>query len=392
MNLNNMRCEAWILEKGELGNKPGRLLPRQVNIAKLGPEEILVAPIYGCLEANLLHAIQRQPVDICQQRGEPFIIPGNACVAKIMEVGADVRTVVKGDLCMGFGIATGDAHGYPVKVLGYDAPHVSGILAKRVVMKQHQMIPLPVDTRFSLEQWAAFSARYVSAWSNWKVARACWDAQMSHANPAEHYVCGWGGGVSLAELELAKREGFNTIMITSRDSRHEYIASQGITPVNRRAFPNLDYQPSRYIEDAAYREAYKDSERKFLERLSDITGGKMIDIFFENIGQPVYRATLKALARQAVLATCGWKMGMEMNYLRAIESINRHIHVHTHYATYDEVVTAMAYADRTGWMPDIMGEAVYSWDEIPDLCEMYANEGKDSYFPVFAINELSSLD
>ncbi len=386
-----MTSEAWIIEKGTGITEPGKLKPYHVDIGLPGPKEIIVAPLYGCLEANLIHAIQRNPIDVCEQRNEPFIVPGNACVAKVMQVGANVSLVKQGDICMGFGISKGDDYGYPVTVVGYDAPNVSGSLAKRLLMQQHQMIPLPANTKFSLKQWAAFSARYVSAWSNWKVAFSCWKSQMENANPAEHFVCGWGGGVSLAQLQLAKLQGFKTIMIASKQSRLNHIALQGILPLNRRAFPNLNFQPGKYHKDPDFREAYKKSEKIFLEQLYQVTQGKMIDIFIENIGQPVYRATIKALARQAVISTCGWKMGMEISYLRALECISRHIHVHTHYATHSDVVEAMAFAEKTGWIPDIAAEKVYLWEDIPALCDAYINEEIDSYFPVFEINKPDSL-
>ncbi len=386
-----MTSEAWILEKGDGTATPGTLKLQTVQVESPGPEEIIVAPLYGCLEANLIHAIQRRPVDICELRGEPFIVPGNACVARVMQAGANVNTVKAGDICMGFGTSKGDAYGYPVTVVGYDAPRVSGSLAKRVLMQQHQMIPLPANTKFSLKQWAAFSARYVSAWSNWRVASRCWKSQMEQVDPAEHFVCGWGGGVSLAELQLAKLEGFQTIMIASAQSRLDNIAKHGITPLNRAGFADLDYQPGKYHKDTAYKEAYKKSELIFLQQLHQLTGGKMIDIFIENIGQPVYLATLKALARQAVIATCGWKRGMEISYLRAVECISRHIHVHTHYAAYNEVVEAMAFAEKNGWIPDIESEKIYLWEDIPWLCDEYINEKIDSYFPVFEINHPGSL-
>lgn len=386
-----MTTEAWIIEKGNGVNEYGKLLPHHVDVALPGPEEIIVAPLYGCLEANLIHAIQRIPIDVCKQRNEAFVVPGNACVAKVMQVGEKVSHVKPGDLCMGFGISTADYYGYPVTVIGYDAPNVSGSLAKRVLMQQHQMIPLPSDTKFSLKQWAAFSARYVSAWSNWKVAYRCWKSQMENINPSEHFVCGWGGGVSLAQLQLAKLEGFQTIMIASKQSRLDHIEQHGIIPLNRRTFPDLTFHPGKYYKDEAFRDAYKKSEKIFLEQLYQITQGKMIDIFIENIGQPVYRATVKALARQAVISTCGWKMGMEISYLRALECISRHIHVHTHYATYNDVVEAMAFAEKTGWIPDIVSEKVYLWDDIPSLCDAYIKEEIDSYFPVFEINNPDSL-
>jgi NADPH:quinone reductase-like Zn-dependent oxidoreductase len=387
-----MECESWILESSNGVNTTGELQLHTTTIPKPDSEQIIVAPIFGCVEANLLHAIQRQPIDICKQRGESFVIPGNACVGKVMEVGENVRLVKKGDIGMAFGASQTDSFGYPMTVIGYDAPKTSGTLSKRVIMHESQLIPLSSKTRFSLKQWAAFSARYVTAWSNWKIALRCWKSQMEHANPTEHFVCGWGGGTSLAELQLAKGAGFGTLMIASNDWRMEYISRHGITPLNRSTFLNLNFQPSQYEQDAGYRQMYKQSEAEFLLHIKKLTGSKMVAIFIDNIGQPVYRATLKALARQAVITTCGWKMGMDLSNLRAIECINRHIHVHTHYATRNEVKEAMEYAEETGWIPDIDAEKVYDWNEIPFLCHEYAEGKIESYFPIFEINAPDCLE
>ena len=386
-----MTHEAWIIENGNGSHEPGKLKPHEIQITSPGPDEIVVAPLYGCLEANILHAIQRKPVDVCQLRGEPFIVPGNACVAKIMEVGSEVKSVKKGDVCMGFGIVEGDAFGYPKTVVGYDGKNVYGIMAKRTLLQQHQMIPLPAQTKFTLQQWAAFCARYVTAWSNWKIALGCWKSQMSKANFAEHFVCAWGGGVSIAQLQLAQQAGFQTIMISSKKSRLDQIAQLGVQPVDRKQFPDLNFQMRKYHKDPVYKEKYKKSELVFLQQIKELTQHKGVDIFIDNIGQAVHRATLKSLARQAVVTTCGWKTGMDMFYLRAIECINRHIHVHTHYAHHEDAVEAMAYAEKTGWMPDLANEKVYKWEEIPSLCEAYAAEKIDSYFPVFEINHPERL-
>ena len=63
-----------------------------------------------------------------------------------------------------------DQWGYPDKILGYDAPGTMGCLSTRMLLKEHELLALPESTRFSLAQWAAFSVRFVTAWSNWELA------------------------------------------------------------------------------------------------------------------------------------------------------------------------------------------------------------------------------
>ena len=116
-----------------------------------------------------------------------------------------------------------------------------------------------------------------------------------------------------------------------------------------------------------------------LERPSDQ------DIFIDNIGTPVFRGTLRVLARQGVITTAGWKCGMEMSLLRAVECIKRHIHVFTHFARHSEGVEAVSYAEAYGWIsPD--NNKVYEWEDIPQLAHDYDQNRLDSYFPLFAVN------
>jgi hypothetical protein len=102
------------------------------------------------------------------------------------------------------------------------------------------------------------------------------------------------------------------------------------------------------------------------------------------VGVPVLRATLKALARQGVIATAGWKEGMMIDLVRATECIARHQHIHTHYARYKQGLDAVAFAEKNGWLPPLDGK-VYAFDEVPQLFEDYAT-GDLGWFPVFAVN------
>lgn len=47
-------------------------------------------------------------------------------------------------------------------------------------------------------------------------------------------------------------------------------------------------------------------------------------IFIDNIGQSVYRLTMKGVGRQGVIATSGWKTGSMLPVLRANECQQRH--------------------------------------------------------------------
>ncbi len=383
------RTTAWILPKASSGEKgPGEIRQEEITLPEMGPEHCLVESVYGCWEGNMSHAIDRKPVDVAGQRGEDYVVLGNAGVVRVLQVGDKVTTVKKGQFAVLFCIGEWDKWGYPIKIFGYDAPGTIGLLAERTILHQMQVIPIPDNSRYTLKQWAAFSLRYITAWSNWQQAYGCWRVQMTLEDCPSPYVWGWGGGVTWAELTLARFYGAQVTMISGNPRRLRAIARSGMNAVDRRAFPHLDYDSAKYRGDPEYKASYLESERIFLRTVQEETDGVGVSIFLDYVGSPVTRATVKSLSRQGVVATAGWKEGMKIQHIRAIECIERHTHVHTHYARYPQGRAAVRFAENTGWMPDdTVDMDVYDFSEIPQLHADY-NEGRThSYFPIYEINK-----
>ncbi|HKV39401.1 MAG TPA: zinc-binding alcohol dehydrogenase family protein [Blastocatellia bacterium] len=389
--MGNIVTEAWVIYEGKpdpRGNPPPAELRReQFTFGDVDETEVLAEPIFGCWEANMTHALLRMPVDICRLRGEERVVLGNAGVVRILRAGDAVQSLAEGDLCIVYCNGIPDESGYPEKILGYDAPNTMGVLAKRLKLKANQVIPIPRNTSLSLQQWAAFSLRYITAWANWQKAYGCWRLQFGDGEAVRPIVCGWGGGVSLAELLLAKSIGAETALISSDPVRLEHIRQLGVCPIDRRQFESLSYDDDKYQSDSAYRENYCAAEGRFLGIIKEVTRGEGVSIFLDYIGAPVYRATLKALAPRGVLTTAGWKMGMKTWDIRAIECMKWHTHVYTHYALYSQGVAAMQFAERGGWAPPLDG-LEYSWEDIPALAADYGAGKISSYSPIFKINPL----
>lgn len=386
--MRKITTDAWVLYRNESETPQPAELQREPYTFELTDDDVLVEPIYGCWEANMTHALERDPIDICRQRGEEKIVIGNSGVVRVLEDSATHPHLKAGQLCMIYGDPFNDKYGYTLQVLGYDAPYTMGLFAKQSKVPPQCLIPFPEESTFTAKEWAAFCVRYVTAWENWRVSYGCWRVQMPNVDPADIHVWAWGGGVGLAQLALARAEGFQTAMVASSDQRLALIESMGIRPIDRREFAGLSYEPEKYQQDPDYRARYVAAERRFLEIVNDHTGGEGVSIFVDNIGLPVFRATTKALARQGVITTSGWKHGMKLTVLRAIECINRHLHVHTHGSHNDEVGKAMAASAGLEWRPPVADDPVYGWDEIPQLAEDYAAGRIESYFPLYAINPL----
>jgi NADPH:quinone reductase-like Zn-dependent oxidoreductase len=351
----------------------------------LEEDEALVEPLYGSYEANMHHALLRDPVDICRQRGEKSTVIGNLGVVRVLRLGSSSTTLREGDVCIVMPFGRRDRHGYAELVYGYDMPGTVGLMTKRTKVRAENLLPVPDNTPYSLPQWAAY-ARYFTAWDNWSVAFHCWQAQMRGQDPGDHLVFAWGGGVSLAELELARRAGFRVAMTASTDERLAYLQQKGIQPVDRRLFPDLARDGHGEPLDGVAETRYRASEREFLRVVSELSGGAGVAIFIDLIGATVYKATLKSLARQGVLTTAGWKGGMNLLNRRATECIKRHLHVNTHVWNFQDCAQIRDYQEQTGWIADIDPDAIYGFDEIPVLAQDYRMNKLSTYFPMYQVN------
>lgn len=385
--------EAWVLSEGppedtkqvgRKGEKPparvrGELVLEPFAFDDPKEHEILVEPIYGCWQGNMEHAIDRSPIDICRARGEPKVVIGNSGIARVVRVGSAVKGIREGDLGIP-GDCVLDEFDYMVGAYGYDAPNTIGMLAKQTKVKE--FYKLPDRSKYSLQQWAAWSLRYPTAWSNWQVALGALRLQLNEKQLPVPHVWGWGGGSTFAELDLARLQGCDATMISG--SHVEEIAARGIRALDRHGLGIIDFDERRFAMDEEYRKQYTAGEKAMLGQVKSITK-RGVSIFVDYIGSAVYRMTMKALARQGVIATAGWKLGMLTPVNRAVECIARHVHVFTHFANVEEMYPAMAFAEERGWMPE--GEIpLYAWEDIPKLVEDFRENRIASYFPLFAVN------
>ncbi|MDC0720414.1 zinc-binding dehydrogenase [Nannocystis bainbridge] len=383
-----IETEAWVLYERSGGSESALDSDdfRRETFAFPGPagDELLVEPLFGSWEGNMTHSLQRRPIDICKQRGERRVVIGNGSVLRVLRAGADVRGIHEGDVGILHGGHVQDEFGYTVLVQGYDAPGTVGVLAKRTKIAARNFLPLPLESHHRLEQWAAFSVRYLTAWSNYHLALGAYRLQVNEPLDPAPFVLGWGGGSTLAALDLARRAGCRAAMVSGSPQRLAELARMGIVGIDRRAFAGLEFDEGRYASDPEYHAAYRAAERAFLAAVHDWTGGRGAAIVFDYIGAPVFRASVKALGRQGVLATAGWLLGMQTTVNRAIECIGRHVHVHSHYIRRADSPKAMRYAEREGWMPQV--SEIYSWEEIGGLARAAAAGRLRSYFPVYRVN------
>ncbi|MDI2127071.1 zinc-binding alcohol dehydrogenase family protein [Yinghuangia seranimata] len=371
------------------GGPGGALLRDRFAFGPLEDGEALVEPILGSWEANMDHALTRSPIDVCSSRGEDSVVLGNLGVVRVLAVnggGPGVRAR-EGDLCLLMPFGRLDRFGYAELAYAYDCPGTIGLLAERSKMDARLLLPLPDGTPYSLSQWAAYG-RYFTAWDNWQKAYGCWRTQVPDSDPADHLVFGWGGGVAFAELMLAKRAGFRVAMTAGSDERVAFLREHGITPVDRRRYPDLSLPGRRERADRDRQQRRRTSVRAFLGLVDELSDGHGVALFVDNIGEPLYDVTLTALAREGVVTTCGWKAGMRLSHLRGAESIARHLHVNTHVWRLPDSPGIRDFMEADGWMAPKGSDVVYDFDQVPELADDYAAGRIGSYFPTYRVNPL----
>lgn len=357
---------------------------------EFGPLEVgeaLVEPILGSWEANVDHALARSPIDVCSSRGEDAVVVGNMGVVRVLKVNAEDRKaeLSEGDLCLLMPFGKCDRYGFAELAYAYDAPHTIGLLARQSKMDTRVLLPIPAGTAYSLPQWATYG-RYYAAWDNWQKAFGCWRTQVTDDDPANHLVFGWGGGVAFAELLLAKRAGFRVAMTAGSDQRLDFLRDNGIYPVDRRQFPEISLPARRARAEKERYDQHRASVTEFLNLINKLSNGQGVSIFVDNIGEPLYEVTIKALARAGVITTCGWKAGMRTSHLRGAECINRHIHVNTHVWRLQDSPEIRNFQESSGWIAPEGSTVCYEFDQVPDLADDYSTGRIDSYFPLYRVN------
>ena len=154
--------------------------------------------------------------------------------------------------------------------------HRDGTFAQYITVPARSVLPLPDDWSFA--EGAALGVNHLTAW-RMLVTQARlqpWETVL---------VFGIGGGVSLAGLQLAKALGARVI-VTSRHAG-KLAQAQAL---------GADHVIDSSQEDVA-------------KAALAATGGRGVDVVFENVGEAVWPAALKSLVRGGRLVTCGATSG-----------------------------------------------------------------------------------
>jgi len=154
--------------------------------------------------------------------------------------------------------------------------HRDGTMAEFVCLPADNALPIPDDLGFA--EAAALGVNYLTAW------RMLFTKARLQAGETA-LVCGVGGGVSFAALQLAKAAGAR-VLVTSRSA--EKLARAKTFGADA----GIDAAPERV--PAA---------------VMELTNGRGVDVVIENIGGAMWSAALKSLVRGGRVVTCGATIG-----------------------------------------------------------------------------------
>lgn len=377
-----MKVEAWRLVNSPKTNKL-TYNQGEIILPELSGDMVRISPLYASWEGNMSHAVSGIPVNVCLMRNEPQILVGNSALVRVDEVGPHSRRK-PGELCIIHGAHVCDEHGHMLAAMGFDGAGSMGTIAKSLVISGRKLVPIGLGLdEIDPKAWALFGCKYGTAWSSFEIAVQAFRLYVSEIQKPTLNVWGWGGGTTMATLQLAKILGHKATMIVNGPEKSEEAIAHGIDVLDRREFEDIKYYNpiGRSKEDGV---KYKQAASALLKKIRSKSGPGGVDIFFDYVGDPTMELTSRALGRYGVMATAGWKDGVLTGYNRARASIFRQIHIHTHYCSRRQLVAAVEFAKKNNWLAKRSLE--FSYDEVLTLHEMFNNGKLKSYLPVVKIN------
>ena len=107
------------------------------------------------------------------------------------------------------------------------------------------------------------------------------------------------GGSRDNTVNLARRHGCRVAMVSGSDARLAALARAGITGIDRRRFPDINFDEKRHAADPAYRRSFQESERALLEVVNDATQGRGVAIFISANAQATLRTPKCSMIAEA---------------------------------------------------------------------------------------------
>ena len=207
--------------------------------------------------------------------------------------------------------------------------HRDGTFAQWIQVPATQVFPKPAHLTFA--EAAALGVNHLTAWRMLfsKARLQPWETVL---------VFGIGGGVSLAALQLARAIGAR-VFVTSRDD----------AKLERALAIGADHGINSQTQDVA-------------KQAMALTGGRGVDVVFENTGAATWPSAMKSLVRGGRLVICGATTGdqpgadLRRLFVRQLQIFGSSL------GSYGEFHDMLGFVDRTSLRPLI--DSTYALGDI----------------------------
>ena len=201
--------------------------------------------------------------------------------------------------------------------------HRDGTFAQSIQVPAEQVFAKPAHLTFA--EAAALGVNHLTAWRMLfsKARLQPWETVL---------VFGIGGGVSLAALQLAKAVGARVIVTSREDAKLDRARALG-----------ADHAINGKTQDVA-------------KEVMALTGGRGVDVVFENTGAATWPSAMKSLVRGGRLVTCGATTGdqpgadLRRLFVRQLQIFGSSL------GSYGEFHDLLSFVERTGLRPVIDSE------------------------------------
>lgn len=215
------------------------------------------------------------------------LIPGSDGAGIVTEVGSKVKRFKKGDRVFinagsGCGSCAVCLKGDESLCVGYQilGEHTHGTHCEFVSFRESQVFPL--SKQISFEEGAAFPLVFMTAYHMLIVKGGLQKGQAV-------LIMAGGSGIGTAGIQIAKARGAQVITTVGSEEHRKKVLELGANFV-------IDH----YKEDIA-------------KKVKEFTQGQGVPVILEHVGNKVWMACMKSLAKGGRLVTCGGTTGAEVS-------------------------------------------------------------------------------
>jgi crotonyl-CoA carboxylase/reductase len=288
----------------------------KVKVPELKDDEVLVAVMAAGLNYNSVWAATGYPMDMIQvmemrkEKEVDFQIIGSDCSGIVYKIGANVKNVAVGDEVViqagwwesedPYMKAGGDACFAPsARAWGYETNW--GSFAQFCKAKYFMCVPKPKHLN-----WDEAAVYMVSGATVFKMLLK----YEPHVVKQDDVVLIWGGAGRLGTMaiQMVKMAGGIPVAVVHSEDKKKYCEELGALVINRSEYDHWGAVTSDMLKPET-QEIWRGKAKKFLKKITELTGGKLPRIVLEHPGEATMATSLFVCDRSGMVVTCAGTTG-----------------------------------------------------------------------------------